>query len=104
MPALRNVAELAVVFSLSTVIAWTFSTAMFSGHPMQVFLLRESPLFVFYLPSFAVTVAIFEALGPMHKSWLMLAVLIAVVVQNFVLWLLIKWGVRAMRRRRHREI
>jgi hypothetical protein len=55
--------------------------------------------FILYAPTGLVVFWIFEMLGPMHKSWAVLAFFIAITAQNGVMWFIGKWILSRVRGR-----
>ena len=96
VPVLRTVGELFVLLVISLGLSWWFVSAMGWVNPTPLQQIARV-FFLLYLPVVVPVAAIFEALGPMHKAWLMLAVLIAVSVQNVLMWFGAKWAMRKWR-------
>jgi hypothetical protein len=90
--------QLVIVLVGSFALAWWFLTGLggWANPTLAQQIAREA--FVLYTPTFVPTFALFEALGPMHKAWVMLVVLLAVTLQNVLIWLGVRWAARAIQK------
>jgi len=97
-----SIVEVVIVIMISVSIA---ALVIWTGGKMDAAAISEfiAPLLTFYAPLLGGMITLFKALGANHKFWVIPALLLTTLIQNFIVWVFLKWAIRTMTERR-REI